>query len=150
MAIALPQSVEGKTKRDGAAETRPMGDLNTTPLIDVMLCLLVMMILSIPTQTHSVKVDLPAGQTDTVIRRDHNDLSVTPEGIIMWNGVPTSFAQMQHNLTAIATMQPSPELRFRPDANARYVIVDSVLAAVKRSGAENLGFVDNERYHGVF
>ena len=149
MAIVL--SVPKFTAAPTSGDARPMGDLNTTPLIDVMLCLLVMMILSIPTQTHSVKVDLPIAQPPTtVVKTGHNDLAITADGVILWNATPVTFAQMQHNLVIARDMSPMPELRFQPDAEARYVLVDSVLAAIKRSGTTALGFTGNEQYRRIF
>ena len=136
-----------------APETdRAMGDLNTTPLIDVMLCLLVMMILSIPVQTHSVKLDLPAApQFPTeVVRLDHNDLAITAEGAILWNNAAISFDEMQHRLIIMRNLDPTPELRFQPAAEARYALVDSVIAAIKRANINAVGFTGNEQYRDIF
>lgn len=126
-------------------DSAPMHDLNTTPLIDVMLCLLVMMILSIPAQTHSVKVELPTGGSATPILQT-NRITITPDGVVMWNAIPVNYTQLQYNLGAAGAMSPAPELQFEPDAQARYVVVDTVLAMIRRSGAGNMGFVGNERY----
>ena len=128
----------------------PMGELNTTPLIDVMLCLLVMMILSIPAQTHAVKVDLPVAPPGQVIERGYNDLSITADNVVLWNGVAVTPSQLQANINATLRMEPVPELRFQPDAAARYVVVDSVLAQVRRSGVTAMGFVGNERFAREF
>ncbi len=128
----------------------PMSDLNTTPLIDVMLCLLVMMILSIPPQTHAVTVDLPVARPGPVVDRDHNDLAITADNVLLWNGVAVTSAQLQANINISLRMEPVPELRFQPDAAARYVVVDSVLAQLRRSGVTAMGFVGNEDFARVF
>lgn len=141
----------GVTKPPAPDAERAMGDLNTTPLIDVMLCLLVMMILSIPAQTHSVKLDLPTAPppTETVLP-DHNDLAITAEGTILWNTAPISFAELQHRLILMRAIDPTPELRFQPAAEARYVVVDSVIAAIKRANITAVGFTGNEQYRDIF
>lgn len=131
------------------ADPTPIGNLNTTPLIDVMLCLLVMMILSIPAQSHAVKIDLPMGAPSFDIR-DHNLLQVTAAGVTMWNGAAINSAQLQHVLGQLRNMDPAPELRIQPDPAARYVIVDTVLAEVRRADVPALGFVGNENYAREF
>jgi biopolymer transport protein ExbD len=131
----------------GDSNSSPMSELNTTPLIDVMLCLLVMMILSIPVQTHSVKVELPIDGGQAPILQT-NRITISQDGVVMWNAIPVNYAQLQHNLRAAQAMPPTPELQFEPDAQARYVVVDTVLAMIRRSGANNMGFVGNERYVG--
>ncbi|MEQ1687672.1 MAG: biopolymer transporter ExbD [Sphingopyxis sp.] len=123
----------------------PMRELNTTPLIDVMLCLLVMMILSIPLQSHAVKVEMPSDGGHAPIL-PINKIAITHDGVVMWNGVPVTYTQLQNNLRAAGAMSPAPELRFEPDAMARYVVVDTVMAMIRRSGTGNMGFVGNERY----
>lgn len=129
----------------GEHAAKPMSELNTTPLIDVMLCLLVMMILSIPVQTHSVKVELP---TDAPVGQilQINRITISPDGVVMWNAVPVNYAQLQHNLGVAGAMSPTPELQFEPDPLARYVVVDTVMAMIRRSGTTGMGFVGNERY----
>lgn len=137
----------GSASSQADNNSKPMSELNTTPLIDVMLCLLVMMILSIPAQTHSVKVELPTGPwADRIL--PVNKITISEDGVVMWNAVPVTYARLQHNLRAAQTVSPAPELQFEPDAQARYVVVDTVLAMIRRSGSENMGFVGNERYVG--
>lgn len=131
----------------GDNSSTPMSELNTTPLIDVMLCLLVMMILSIPVQTHSVKVELPTDGGQAPILQT-NRITISQDGVVMWNAIPVNYAQLQHALRAAQTLSPASELQFEPDAQARYIVVDTVLAMIRRSGADNMGFVGNERYVG--
>ena len=99
-----------------AAEPVPMFDMNTTPLIDVMLVLLVMLIITIPPQTHAVKLDLP-----------QNNPNDTPPPI-----------------------DPVPELHLQPEPNARYELVDQVLAVTKKANVTKMGFVGNEAYMKAF
>ena len=128
----------------------PISEMNTTPLIDVMLVLLIMFIITIPIQTHSVGVDLPSEGDMTGEILPINTVAVTSGGVVLWNGVPVSYGQLRRNLSATMGLSPTPELRFEPDANARYVVVDSVLATIRRAGVETMGFVGNERYAREF
>ena len=124
----------------------PMGEMNTTPLIDVMLVLLIMFIITLPIQTHAVNIDLPVGPILDGPEPDKNSVAVTAEGAVLWNGDPVSFANLATQLERTRMMTPQPELRFEPDAQARYALVDSTLAVIKRSGVGGFGFVGNERY----
>ena len=131
-------------------DTTPMMELNTTPLIDVMLVLLVMLIITIPPQSHVVKLDLPNGEV--VVRPDpvKNQLVVTAAGALLWNGTAMSKPQVRTLLAASAAMDPAPELHFQPEARARYVLVDEVLAMAKREGVTRMGFVGNQNYVNAF
>ncbi len=125
----------------------PIGTLNITPLIDIMLVLLVMFIITIQLQTHAVKVALPTpGPQLPQPRTDFNTLSVAPSGQIGWNGAPVDLVTLRTYLDMTRTMTPEPELHIAADPYARYARVDEMLAVVKRSEVSKVGFVDNERY----
>lgn len=127
----------------------PMADMNTTPLIDVMLVLLIMFIITIPMQTHKVGIDLPQEQAlppVTEMKPVKNKVVVSADGAILWNGSAIDRLTLRHYLAASLRMPVEPELQFQPDAAARYFIVDEVLADIRRSGVTKLGFVGNERY----
>jgi len=136
----------------GSDDGQPMMDLNTTPLIDVMLVLLIMFIITIPIQTHAVKVDLPQNspQNATPIEPDKNKLYIDPQGQIFWNSVPIDDVTLRQYLDASLQRDPEPELHFQPDPQARYDVVDRVLAIVKRANVTKLGFVGNEQYRNDF
>jgi len=128
-------------------EPRPLVEMNTTPLIDVMLVLLVMFIITIPTQTHSIKLDLPQGSPPLVqVNKTANELAITAGNAILWNGQLVSRGVLAEELSASARIDPHPELHLRPDPYARYELVDEVLATAKRAGVTRIGFVDNEQY----
>ncbi len=130
----------------------PMLDVNVTPLIDVMLVLLIMFIITIPIQTHAVKLDLPVN-TDTPpppIEPIKNKVVVTAQGQILWNGNPVTQDQLRQYLEVTQQMNPVPELHLQPDATARYELVDEVLAITKRAHVQKMGFVGNEYYTQVF
>ena len=127
-------------------DASPILELNTTPLIDVLLVLLVMFILTLPIQTHAVKMDLPAAEPVKPIDRVKNEVDITAGGAILWNGAPVTKPELRGLLLRSQTMQPPPELHLKPDAQARYEIVDEVLGITKRANVANVGFVGNEAY----
>jgi biopolymer transport protein ExbD len=137
----------------GSAEGEPMMDINTTPLIDVMLVLLIMFIITIPIQTHAVKLDLPVDQPNNnppPIDPVKNKIVITPPGQVLWNGEPVDLLRLRQYLDVTTTMTPVPELHLQPDPNARYELVDEVLAVTKRANITKMGFVGNEAYMTAF
>lgn len=137
----------------GRDDGEPMMEMNTTPLIDVMLVLLIMFIITIPIQTHAVKVDLPQSNNptpQTPIEPEKNKLYIDANGNIYWNSVQIDELTLRQYLDASLQRDPEPELHFQPDPNARYDVVDKVLAIVKRANVTKLGFVGNEQYRNDF
>jgi biopolymer transport protein ExbD len=127
----------------------PMMDINMTPLIDVMLVLLIMFIITIPIQTHAVKLDLPVDQPNTPpppIDPVKNKVVITAGGQILWNGAPVQPEQLRQYLELSQQIQPIPELHLQPEPEARYELVDQVLAITKKAHVEKMGFVGNEAY----
>jgi biopolymer transport protein ExbD len=128
----------------------PMVDMNTTPLIDVMLVLLIMFIISIPIQTHAVKIDLPP-PSDIPSDQEpvFNNLEIDFLNQILWNGEQVTFDQLQTYLNQIGR-QPvtdQAEIRLRPDAMAEYATVNQVMALAQQAGIAKMGFVGNEAYY---
>jgi biopolymer transport protein ExbD len=126
-----------------------MMDINMTPLIDVMLVLLIMFIITIPIQTHAVKLDLPVDQPNTPpppIDPVKNKVVITAGGQILWNGTPVQPEQLRQYLELSQQIQPIPELHLQPEPEARYELVDQVLAITKKAHVEKMGFVGNEAY----
>ncbi len=133
----------------GNDDGEPMMDMNTTPLIDVMLVLLIMLIITIPVATHADNIDLPVPdpnppevEVDPVI----NKVVLTPGNEILWNGDVQSLAQLRTLLNESRVMVPEPELQFEPEANASYELAAIVLNAIRASGVTKFGFVGNEKY----
>jgi biopolymer transport protein ExbD len=127
----------------------PMMEINTTPLIDVMLVLLIMIIMTIPIQSHAVKLDLPQdqqNQTPPPVDPVKNKIVITPQGAVLWNGAPVDLTTLRQYLDLTTTMTPTPELHLQPDPQARYELVDEVLAVTKRARVTAMGFVGNEAY----
>ena len=130
-------------------EAEPMMEINTTPLIDVMLVLLIMFIITIPIQTHAVKLDLPQNQADQTpppVDPIKNKVVITAAGVILWNGTPVNTTQLRQYLDISQQMNPLPELHLQPEPTARYETVDQVLAITKLAHVEKMGFVGNEQY----
>ena len=135
------------------SDGEPMMDMNVTPLIDVMLVLLIMFIITIPIQTHAVKLDLPVNQQNQPpppIDPVKNKVVVTADNKILWNGSPVTQPQLRQYLDVTQQMNPIPELHLQPDATARYDLVDQVLAVTKQAHVQKMGFVGNEYYMSVF
>ena len=135
------------------SDGEPMMDMNVTPLIDVMLVLLIMFIITIPIQTHAVKLDLPVNQQNQPpppIDPVKNKVVVTADNKILWNGSPVTQPQLRQYLDVTQQMNPIPELHLQPDATARYEVVDQVLTVTKRAHVQKMGFVGNEYYMSVF
>lgn len=135
------------------ASGEPMIDMNVTPLIDVLLVLLIMLIITIPPQTHAVKLDLPVNQPNVPpppIEPVKNTVGVTAQGAITWNGTSITQDQLRSYLEVTQQMNPIPELHLQPDATARYELVDEVLAITKKAHVQKMGFVGNEYYQNIF
>ncbi len=132
----------------GKDDGSPMMEMNTTPLIDVMLVLLIMFIITIPPITNAVNIDLPTPSTDPTDGPDPvvNKIVILPTNEVLWNGTPTSLDQITNLLAQTKAMDPQPELQFQPDPNAVYDTVDKTLAVIKRSEVSGFGFVGNENY----
>ena len=134
----------------GNDDGQPMMEMNTTPLIDVMLVLLIMLMITIPPVSHAVNIDLPVQpefpvdppDVDPVI----NKIIILPDSTIQWNGTPVTLQQMEQYLVRTRSMKPEPELQFQPAPTAPYDTVDKALVSVKRSGITKFGFVGNEQY----
>jgi biopolymer transport protein ExbD len=126
----------------------PMGEMNTTPLIDVMLVLLVMLIITIPIQLHSVDLNMPTGNPPPkLVEPEVVKIEVDERGAVSWNGeamVDTAALESKMQVSAAAPVQP--EIHLRPHSKAEYAKVAGVMAAAQRIGLTRLGIVGNERY----
>ncbi len=134
----------------GSDDGEPMMEMNTTPLIDVMLVLLIMFIITIPVATHADNIDLPVPSDIPLdpdqIEPDKNKIVITVTGDILWNGFKIDQSELMRNLEATKRIDPEPELQFEPEANASYELSARVLNLIKASGVNKFGFVGNEKY----
>ena len=132
----------------GSREPDVMIDINTTPLIDVMLVLLVMLIITIPIQLHAVNLNMPVGNPPPPpVLPEVVKLDVDPTSTVYWNGevVPTR-EELEQKLTLASQQAVQPELHLRPDRHARYSVVAGVMASAQRLGLTKIGIVGSEQF----
>ena len=129
-------------------EHEVMMDINTTPLIDVMLVLLVMLIITIPIQLHSVNLNLPTGNPPPpIVKPEVLKIDIDATGVIYFNGeVVPDRADVEARLKAAAEQAVQPELHLRPDKSAKYDIVAMVMASAQRLGLTKIGIVGSEQF----
>ncbi len=130
------------------AEPDVMVEMNTTPLIDVMLVLLVMLIITLPIQLHSVNLNMPIGNPPPpLVKPEVVKLDIDSASIIYWNGevVPDRQA-LEDNIARAANMGVQPEVHLRPDKGAKYAVVAGVMASAQRLGLTKIGIVGSEQF----
>jgi biopolymer transport protein ExbD len=129
-------------------EPEVMVDINTTPLIDVMLVLLIMLIITIPIQMHAVKMNLPVGNPPPPTNPPPVvQIDVDFDGTMMWNGVVVpDMPTLESKLAQAAAQAIPPEIHLRPNKLAPYKDVAAILAAAEREGDTKIGLVGNEQY----
>ena len=133
----------------GSASDEPevMMEMNTTPLIDVMLVLLVMLIITIPIQLHSVDMDLPVGVPPTnLVKPEKVQIDIDAKSVIYWQGLPISLAELDTNMAMAGKLPVQPEIHIRPDKNAQYAVFAGVLAASKRKGLTKMAVIGSEQF----
>jgi biopolymer transport protein ExbD len=124
----------------------PIAQINTTPLVDVMLVLLIMFIMIIPVAQHKVALDLPAPSPDLRQPPPVHRLDIAASGALLWDGSPLAATALGPRLAALVSDPARPVLALNADGEARYERVDQVLAEIRRAGVTRLGFVDNARF----
>ena len=132
----------------GGGDDEPMMDINTTPLIDVMLVLLIMFIITLPVMTHAVKLDMPQSKNQPPPEQiiEPIQLEVDWDGTVIWNGTPVQLAALEGYFRVEAAKNPQPEVHVRPNRRAPYDTVAKVLALAQRNGMQRIGFVGNEQF----
>ena len=125
-----------------------MIDINTTPLIDVMLVLLVMLIITIPIQLHAINLNLPVGNPPPpLVQPEVLKIDIDGSGTVYWNGeVVSDRATLEEKIKAAAAKSVQPELHLRPDKNAKYEVVAGVMASAQRLGLTKIGIVGSEQF----
>ena len=141
--MAMNVGTGGRTKEDEV-----MMDINTTPLIDVMLVLLVMLIITIPIQLHSVNLNLPTGNPPPpLVKPEVLKIDIDSTGAIYWNGEVISDRAALEEKFKVASAQPvQPELHLRPDKGAKYEVVAAVMVSAQRLGMTKIGIVGSEQF----
>ena len=133
---------------DPQGDDEVMVEMNTTPLIDVMLVLLTLLIITLPIQTHAVKLDMPRpNQTPPTDAPNTVDLGVDFDGTITWNGEKVDRAGLDTKLVAAANSKPAAEIQLNPNRLAKYDTVAMVLADAQHLGATHIGFTGIDQYN---
>ena len=132
----------------GGGEGEPMMDINTTPLIDVMLVLLIMFIITLPVMTHAVKLDMPQSRNapPPPVVVEPIQVEIDWDGTVIWNGTPVQLGALEGYFKVEAAKNPQPEVHVRPNRRANYDTVAKVLALAQRNGMQRIGFVGNEQF----
>lgn len=131
----------GFDPQDGSS--RPMAEINTTPLVDVMLVLLVIFIITAPLLTHAIRLDLPGAKAPVSSPQPETvTVSINAQGTVYWNTMEmTDLAALEAKLAEAAGQAPQPDLHLRADREVRYLKVAEVLAAAQKAGLTRIGFV---------
>ena len=129
-------------------EPEVMMDINTTPLIDVMLVLLIMLIITIPIQLHSVNMDMPIGNPPPPLQKPEVvKIDIDPQSIVYWNGIAIVQAgELESKMKAAAGQQMQPEVHLRPNKLAKYDVVARVMASAQRIGLTKIGIIGSEQF----
>ena len=131
----------------GSDEPEVMMEMNTTPLIDVMLVLLVMLIITIPIQLHSVEMALPIGTPPTNLAKPEKvQIDIDAKSVIYWQGLPISNTELEANMDVAGKLPLQPEVHIRPDRNAQYAVFANVLASSKRKGFTKMAVIVSEQF----
>lgn len=132
----------------GGSHSAPMAEINTTPLVDVMLVLLVIFIITAPLLTHAVKIDLPQASSQPLPEKPEViSIAIDQAGKMYWNDVPMVEGELLVKLQQIAKIEPQPELHIRADKETRYQILAEVMADAQNAGIQHLGFVSDPTPH---
>lgn len=123
-------------------EDAVMGEINMTPLVDVMLVLLIVFIITVPVLQHAVPLSLPSSNsTPEQLKPDHIQIAIDAQGGMFWNGQPVSADVLPARMRAESGKQPQPAVQLRADRNVRYDAVARTLAAAQQAGLTRIGFV---------
>lgn len=145
---AIPHGAAVFLRQANTSEREPaICEINTTPLIDVLLVLLVTMIITLPMMTQAVRVDLPQPTGRDIAPPEVINLDIDFDGTIAWNGSPVAnLEQLEGYFRAESQKDPQPEIHLRPDAYVKYDVVARVLAAAQRNQLTKVGFVNNAEF----
>jgi len=131
----------------GSGEPEVMMDINTTPLIDVMLVLLVMLIITIPIQLHSVTLEMPVGTPPAnAIKPEKIQIDIDEKSTVYWQGLPVSAAELDQKMTALASLNPQPEVHIRPNKTSQYAVFANVLSSSRRIGLNKIAVIGAEQF----
>ena len=128
-------------------EPEVLMDINTTPLIDVMLVLLVMLIITIPIQLHSVNLEMPVGAPPTSnIKPEKVQIDIDERSVVYWQGLPVTAQELETHMTTLAQATVQPEIHLRPNKAASYAVFANVLSSTKRLGLNKIAVIGSEQF----
>ena len=131
----------------GSSEPEVMMDINTTPLIDVMLVLLVMLIITIPIQLHAVNLEMPVGAPPTnLIKPEKIQIDIDERSTVYWQGLPVTALELDEKMNEIAKVEPQPEVHIRPNKTSQYAVFANVLSSSKRLGLTKIAVIGAEQF----
>jgi biopolymer transport protein ExbD len=129
------------------SEPEVMMDINTTPLIDVMLVLLVMLIITIPIQLHSVTLEMPVGAPPTnLIKPEKIQIDIDGNSTVYWQGLPVNAAELDEKMQTVAVLNPQPEVHVRPNKTSSYAVFANVLSSSRRIGLNKIAVIGAEQF----
>ena len=127
-------------------EPEVMMEINTTPLIDVMLVLLVMLIITIPIQLHAVNLEMPVGAPPNQQKMEKIQIDIDAASVVYWNGVAVSGVELDQKMQGIGQWAAQPEVHIRPNKDARYAVFANVLSGSKRYGLTKIAVIGAEQF----
>jgi len=131
----------------GSDEPEVMMDINTTPLIDVMLVLLVMLIITIPIQLHSVTLEMPVGAPPTnQVKPEKIQIDIDARSVVYWQGLPVTAEELDEKMKAISQQSSQTEVHIRPNKDARYAVFANVLSSSRRVGLNKIAVIGAEQF----
>ena len=131
----------------GAGDPEVMMDINTTPLIDVMLVLLVMLIITIPIQLHAVNLDMPVGTPpSSSIKPEKIQIDIDENSVVYWQGQAVSAAELEEKMASIGQLASQPEVHIRPNKASQYAVFANVLSTSKRTGLTKMAVIGSEQF----
>ena len=132
---------------NSSGEPEVLMDINTTPLIDVMLVLLVMLIITIPIQFHAVNLDMPVGSPPTSdIKPPKIQIDIDETSVVYWQGEAVTAAQLEANMDEIGKQPSQPEIHIRPNKDSQYAVFANVLSTSKRKGLTKMAVIGSEQF----
>jgi len=124
-----------------------MMDINTTPLIDVMLVLLVMLIITIPIQLHAVNLEMPVGTPpENAIKPEKVQIDIDEKSVVYWQGLPVTAQELDQKMSEIGQLPNQPEIHLRPNKDCQYAVFANVLSSSKRKGLTKMAVIGSEQF----
>src|SRR5512140_2253722 len=131
-----------QTRRFGRGDPDVMMDINTTPLIDVMLVLLVMLIITIPIQLHAVNLEMPVGVPPySLVKPEKVQIDIDDKSVVYWQGLPVSAQELDQKMSLVAQQPVPPEIHLRPNKDCSYAVFANVLSTTKRKGLNKVAVI---------